>query len=275
MSAEFWAGYISGAASIILGNPLDLLKVRLQAAQPNVPVKDAGVYLSSAAPRLSTIVTGTAVPILSHGALNAILLVSYKRFEFALNKAWSTREGNLSAVWLAGAVGGLCTWTVSAPTEIIKCRAQASSPTISSWAIARQIWTTFGLPGLYIGGSVTALRDCIGYGFYFWSYELANSHWPWPSTTTPRDSSRAVLCGGLAGIVAWASVFPLDVIKTRVQTQVWHPSRKRIGALRVAIETLKKEGTRAFFQGLTICSIRAFVVNAVHWVIYERILYIL
>lgn len=31
MSADFWAGYISGAAGIIIGNPLDLIKTRLQA----------------------------------------------------------------------------------------------------------------------------------------------------------------------------------------------------------------------------------------------------
>lgn len=33
MSAEFWAGYISGAAGIVIGNPLDIVKVRLQAGQ--------------------------------------------------------------------------------------------------------------------------------------------------------------------------------------------------------------------------------------------------
>lgn len=31
MSADFWAGYLSGAAGIIVGNPLDLIKTRLQA----------------------------------------------------------------------------------------------------------------------------------------------------------------------------------------------------------------------------------------------------
>ena len=33
MSADFWAGYISGAAGIIIGNPLDLIKTRLQAGK--------------------------------------------------------------------------------------------------------------------------------------------------------------------------------------------------------------------------------------------------
>jgi solute carrier family 25 carnitine/acylcarnitine transporter 20/29 len=31
MSSDFWAGYISGALGIIIGNPLDVVKVRLQA----------------------------------------------------------------------------------------------------------------------------------------------------------------------------------------------------------------------------------------------------
>ena len=36
MSADFWAGYVSGAVGIIIGNPLDLIKTRLQAG----PVQD-------------------------------------------------------------------------------------------------------------------------------------------------------------------------------------------------------------------------------------------
>jgi solute carrier family 25 carnitine/acylcarnitine transporter 20/29 len=33
MSADFWAGYVSGAAGILIGNPLDLVKTRLQAGK--------------------------------------------------------------------------------------------------------------------------------------------------------------------------------------------------------------------------------------------------
>ena len=47
MSADFWAGYVSGAIGIIIGNPLDLVKTRLQAGPK--PVADAGTSTSKAA----------------------------------------------------------------------------------------------------------------------------------------------------------------------------------------------------------------------------------
>lgn len=37
MSADFWAGYVSGAVGIIIGNPLDLVKTRLQAGPKLAP----------------------------------------------------------------------------------------------------------------------------------------------------------------------------------------------------------------------------------------------
>ncbi|XP_044717591.1 mitochondrial carrier protein [Hirsutella rhossiliensis] len=246
MSAEFWAGYLSGAVGIVIGNPLDMVKVRLQVAR-------------------------AAAPVLGYGALNGLLFVSYQRTEAALGQA---HGDSLWTTWLAGAVGGLCTWVVSTPTELVKCRAQVSEPVVSSWTVARHMWRAGGIRALYFGGSVTALRDSVGYGFYFWSYRLANSWWPLPSSPSLRHKApRILLCGGLAGIVTWASVFPLDVVKSRVQARPWQAARQCSGALQVAREMFRDEGARAFFRGLTVCSIRAFIVNAVQWAVYESIVH--
>ncbi|KAJ6439964.1 mitochondrial carrier protein [Purpureocillium lavendulum] len=286
MSADFWAGYLSGAIGIIIGNPLDIVKVRLQAATSRTPAaltpspSPSSPLLPASSPtpasRLrpsAALSTGTAAPILGYGALNALLFVSYNRSEAAINGFMATRD-SLWATWLAGAIGGLSTWVVSTPTELVKCRAQVSSPAASSWAVTRDIWSTGGIRGLYFGGVVTALRDSIGYGFYFWSYELATRCWP-SSPDDTHNAPRVLLCGGLAGIVTWASVFPLDVIKTRLQTQPWASERdpalysKRLGALAVAREALQQGGLSVFFRGIAVCSIRAFIVNAVQWAVYE------
>jgi solute carrier family 25 carnitine/acylcarnitine transporter 20/29 len=96
---------------------------------------------------------------------------------------------------------------------------------------------------------------------------------------------KVLLCGGLAGVITWASIFPLDVIKTRVQTQVLHPvptqggeqsallqpnaQKPRMTSLEIAKQAYRTEGAGVFFRGLGICSVRAFVVNAVQWAVYE------
>ncbi|KAI1399756.1 solute carrier family 25 member 45 [Hypoxylon fuscum] len=291
MSADFWAGYISGAVGILLGNPLDLIKVRLQ-ARDAIATQTATSFAQQFQSK-SALVAGTAAPVLGYGALNALLFVSYNRSEAAINNALKAPP-NLWTTWLAGAIGGLATWVVSTPTELIKCRAQLSSPPASSWSIAKQVLKTEGVRGLYFGGVVTALRDSVGYGFYFWSYELTSK---WVESFSSRqnvngnanafsqDAAKVLLCGGLAGVVTWASIFPLDVIKTRVQTQTFDAAAmpllgssnsrerpRRLGAIEVARDAYKEGGARVFFRGLTVCSVRAFIVNAVQWAVYEWIM---
>lgn len=52
MSADFWAGYVSGAVGIIIGNPLDLVKTRLQAGPKAGPDATASTSTATiAAPR--------------------------------------------------------------------------------------------------------------------------------------------------------------------------------------------------------------------------------
>lgn len=293
MSADFWAGYVSGAVGIIIGNPLDVIKVRLQ-AKDVMAVQSASAYASQFQSS-SSLVTGTAAPIFGYGALNALLFVSYNRTEAALSTAFGTKK-SLWSTWIAGAVGGLATWVVSTPTELIKCRAQAAATPTSSLSIMRQIWRTEGPKGLYLGGAVTALRDAIGYGFYFWTYELCTETFSGLDKGDPtlaKEASKVLLCGGLAGIATWASIFPLDVIKTRVQTQPSlerlaetspllsslrsttpspsHEGRRevRYGALHAAKFAYREGGIAVFFRGLTVCCIRAFLVNAVQWAVYE------
>lgn len=311
MSADFWAGYISGAVGILIGNPLDLIKVRLQADRPSlqptrqpatIPVSNqAASPLRRYFPTLRSLITGTAAPILGYGALNALLFVSYNRSEALLNTYFpssspaapgsSTTGSNLYTTFLAGAIGGLATWAVSTPTELIKCRAQVQTciPPMSSMAIATQVLRTEGVRGLYFGGAVTAIRDSVGYGFYFWSYELSRRWMEGGGKDEGNGAASVLLCGGLAGIITWASIFPLDVIKTRVQTQVLrHGSglenapllgvgalqgkMQRLGAWAVAKEAYREGGMTVFFRGLTVCSVRAFIVNAVQWAVYEWIM---
>ncbi|RKU41187.1 hypothetical protein DL546_001455 [Coniochaeta pulveracea] len=197
MSADFWAGYISGAVGILIGNPLDLIKVRLQASSSTptltsqlstiTPLLPSSPPIKTPYfPTLKSYITGTAAPILGYGALNALLFLTYNRSEHLLNthfpsapsslptaSAPPSTGSNLYTTFIAGCIGGLATFIVSTPTELVKCRAQVLSTPQSSLSIVRSVVRKDGLRGLYFGGGVTALRDSVGYGFYFWSYELS------------------------------------------------------------------------------------------------------
>lgn len=321
MSADFLAGYLSGAIGIIIGNPLDLIKVRLQATpSPNSPIPTTSTAISpttqipTTATNLATashLIRGVSAPILGYGALNALLFVTYNRTSSLLTSAFPPLvaidgrggggiqvQASLWTTFIAGAVGGLATWVISTPTELVKVRAQTSPST--SWAITKEVLRREGVRGLYLGGVVTALRDSVGYGFYFWSYEistrfLANRKGREGEADAVGEAAKVLLCGGIAGVVTWASIFPLDVVKTRVQTQVALPRvltlptageaapllsegatanggegrGRRLGTMEIARNAYRTEGASVFWRGLGVCCARAFVVNAVQWAVYE------
>ncbi|KAI5364095.1 Putative mitochondrial carrier protein [Septoria linicola] len=306
MSADFWAGYVSGAIGILIGNPLDIIKTKLQAGSATVIPSQAQQSLLShgtsspaqqSLARWTQFARGAAAPILGYGALNAVMFMTYNRSlsyfhtgtldtlpsQFATQPEWWK-------IWSAGALGGLATFFVSTPTELVKCRAQVSHPPRSSWQVTQELWRAAGVRGLYMGGTITAVRDSVGYGFYFWSYELSKRAIVNEADSHTEEALKVLLCGGLAGVITWASIFPLDVVKTRVQTWDLLPTAgtgarepllgasagasKAVVSARpstsaIAMAVYRKEGAGAFFRGLGVCSARAFIVNAAQWAVYE------
>ena len=164
MAADFWAGYISGAVGIIIGNPLDIIKTRLQAGPTHVPENVSTIPAPTRFESFGALLKGTAAPILGYGALNALMFMTYNR-SMGLMSQDPSHPDSLGKTWLAGAVAGLATFVVSAPTELVKCRAQVSRSSQSSLSITKELWRQGGLRGLYWCGGVTSIRDSVGYGF--------------------------------------------------------------------------------------------------------------
>ncbi|KAK6540312.1 hypothetical protein TWF694_009117 [Orbilia ellipsospora] len=276
--SDFIASSIAGAAAIILGNPVDVIKVRLQTGARFVGSTTAAFETWTSPFK------GAAAPVLGHSALAALLFVGYNRsLEYLESTPYNQPipHPSLTNVWIAGAVSGLACFVVSAPTEIIKCRAQVYDHRYtSSWKVMGDIWRTTGVRGFYHGGVVTGLRDSIGFGWYFWAYEASKKMMGLESETV-----TSLVAGGIAGCVTWASIYPLDVIKTRVQTQTQMgmgmgmqgqllPCAQQQmpllgvrgvsqGAWEHAKGIYRTEGMRGYFAGFWWCMGRSFFVNAV------------
>ena len=80
MSADFWAGYVSGAAGILVGNPLDIIKVRLQVGE--------GSAISAVLP-----------PTSLHGRLTSLVrgAFSYTREYTKHTLMWRSKRRNRSS----------------------------------------------------------------------------------------------------------------------------------------------------------------------------------
>lgn len=70
MPADFWAGYLSGAVGIVIGNPLDLAKVRLQVGERTLT--SAVVRPESSYGRFTSLVRGLCSEVILYACLRLI-----------------------------------------------------------------------------------------------------------------------------------------------------------------------------------------------------------
>ena len=79
----------------------------------------------------------------------------------------------------------------------------------------------------------------------------------------------AVLCGGLAGMIYWAAVLPVDTAKTRLQCAT-PCGVSDLGVFGHMRDVYEKRGFRhGLYAGAGPVMLRAFVANAVQWAAWE------
>jgi hypothetical protein len=181
------------------------------------------------------------------------------------------------------------------PLEVIKCRTQvevgkATGPVTKFLSAYNQ---GGGLRGLFRGWSATTCRD-VPFTFFFfggyeaWTYMLlqSNSSLVCASTLAKYGNSDAshsdtsvrklnafgiYLAGGSAGAFAWGVAFPVDCVKSYMQTYQ-HPTSTQQGvSFRQAIRHIYRErgGVQGFYRGWSAAVLRAFPANAGLFLGYE------
>jgi solute carrier family 25 carnitine/acylcarnitine transporter 20/29 len=81
--------------------------------------------------------------------------------------------------------------------------------------IAIKIYKDYGLKKLFLGLNSTALRESIGLGAYFGTYDFLIKYFTKNGNVSMTGS---LLAGGFAGMGCWISMYPVDYIKTLIQT---------------------------------------------------------
>lgn len=198
---------------------------------------------------------------------------------------------SLLNAFLAGGVGGLAQTPLAVPVEMVRIHMQVqgvgekgksffslhqTSRTHrlyeNSLDCAIKLYRSHGLPGLYRGLVVTLYRDVPGCAVYYCAWEyLCRKFTQIDETRHDLSVPTLLMVGGLCGVVGWVVVYPLDVVKTRLQIDVTGSAREYRGMLDCIAKIYKKEGVGVFFRGLNTTIVRAFPCNSATLMAYALV----
>ncbi|KAI9485677.1 MAG: mitochondrial carrier domain-containing protein [Benjaminiella poitrasii] len=86
----------------------------------------------------------------------------------------------------------------------------------------------------------------------------------------PLRTWAELLCGGLAGLVAQTSSYPLEVIRRRMQVSGLLDPNKFVGFMETVKDIYRVKGVKGFYVGLSIGYIKVVPMVAVSFAVYER-----
>ncbi|CAD6192903.1 unnamed protein product [Caenorhabditis auriculariae] len=269
----------SGGAGILVGHPLDTVKTRLQTIQGYTGMLDC-MKKTVRQESLFGLYKGMFMPVMSAGVIHSLLFAGYGIALRQLHKNESNVEARkdlpMLEILFASTCGTLLQVAPVVPIELVKTKLQVQRENVSHfvahsknlyagpWECIRDTVRHEGVKGLFKGGSVVLSRDVISYMFYIPVYEGVLRTF---RKYDLEGTAAHLLAGGIAGVFAWITVCPLEVLKCRIQSDKSHLPIK---ASALAKEIYRAEGMKAFFRGAVALCIRGFVVNAAIFVVYEK-----
>ena len=238
------SGASYGATAVILSHPFDTVKTMQQAS---------GHIGASKTLRITSLYRGF-VPALSGSiAFRTLPFVAY---------SWSTRKlNNMNDFWtrhtmwrafFAGASGGALRSAVECPLEVAK--------------VCRQVDVNWHWNRLYSGMYITLLRNMSVIGL-FWAFADVGN--PWCASHNIEGPLSSFIIGGGCSTTAWAIIYPLDVIKSRIQSEsMTSPNDVSISS---TVRNILRSpgGWRSMYSGLYAGLLRSVVANGGAFVVYE------
>ena len=175
---------------------------------------------------------GMSFPLLSSSLINSIMFGGYGYFNTLTKNDF-----------ISGFASGLIISPIVAPIDKLKIDFQVNKNIKLRDIKYKEVFKGF---------SPTMIRESVSTGIYFSTYNY------FKRTKLIEGDKNILLSGGIAGIFSWLFTYPIDVIKTRIQS----------GESRNYHDAYVKG---FLFRGLGICLFRSFIVNSIGFYIYENI----
>ena len=161
---------------------------------------------------------GASYPILTSGITNGLLFYSFEQCKHITNNNY-----------ISGALSGALNSIIINPIEDYKINKQVN-----------QQFKFKPFKGLYL----TTIRDSIGCCIYFGMYHKLR-----------EKKFSPLISGGVCGVSSWLCTYPIDVIKTRIQS-----SNLTLN------ESIRLRG---YWKGISYCCLRSSMGNSIIFCCYE------
>ncbi|KAL5338904.1 mitochondrial carrier domain-containing protein [Aspergillus crustosus] len=298
------AGGIAGLISRFCIAPLDVVKIRLQLqihslSDPTSLAHHNGPVYKGTLSTLKTILREEGITGLWKGNIPAELMyVCYGALQFTTYRSATQLLSQLDPhrlpppleSFIAGALAGGVATASTYPLDLLRTRFAAQGSGThrvygSLFSSIRDIARLEGTAGFFRGCSA-AVGQIVPYmGLFFATYEtlrpvMASVPDALPFPVPPGSGDAAA--GVVASVLAKTGVFPLDLVRKRLQVQ--GPTRalyvhRNIPEYRGVFSTIgliyKKQGVRGLYRGLTVSLFKAAPASAVTMWTYERALKLL
>ncbi|KAG9447301.1 hypothetical protein H6P81_013429 [Aristolochia fimbriata] len=162
-----------------------------------------------------------------------------------------SKHVHASKYLIAGGVAGATSRTATAPLDRLKVVLQVQTTQARIMPAIKDIWREGGVLGFFRGNGLNVMKVAPESAIRFYAYEMLKTVIVDAKGEDKGDIGAAgrLLAGGLAGAVAQTAIYPMDLVKTRLQTYACEGGKApKLGTL--SKDILVREGPRAFYRGL-------------------------
>ncbi|KAJ1259820.1 hypothetical protein BS78_10G185300 [Paspalum vaginatum] len=181
-----------------------------------------------------------------------------------------SKHVNASKYLIAGGIAGAASRTATAPLDRLKVIMQVQTSRTTVLHAIKDIWTKGGMLGFFRGNGLNVVKVAPESAIRFYAYEMLKEYIMKRKgeNKSAVGASERLVAGGLAGAVAQTAIYPIDLVKTRLQT---YEGGKvpRIGAL--SRDILMHEGPRAFYRGLVPSLLGIVPYAGIDLAVYETL----
>lgn len=295
-----FAGAAAGAFTRAVAQPLDVLKIRFQLQLE--PIEQGSKY-SSVLQAVSSIVKEEGISTLWSGHVPAQLLsISYGILQFTTFEKLTQLCENADPQfylshhkhWLNfmnGAMAATIATIASFPFDTVRTRLIAEQKTHKAYKGFLHALTTMvqneGARALFKGLVPTLGQTAPHAGVQFAVYKLFTDnilnkieyfHRHKSITGSQSTLLANLIAGSLAGFVGKTVIYPCDLVKKRLQIQGFQEYRKGFGrqmycnGLFDCVKlTITEEGYLALYKGYWPSMLKAVLVSALHFAVYDEI----